>query len=110
MATPPGVQRAPPGRRPLGGHLAPDVSESNGSRDAQLTSFLKSRPAGVKVRVTLHHEPEDDVKVGTFTAAQFRAFGWAELGSPCISTDPTCAGRAAWPTSLGRAWRNLMTR
>jgi hypothetical protein len=30
-----------------------------------------------------------------------KAFGWAELGSPCLSTDPTCAGRAAWLAGLG---------
>lgn len=29
-----------------------------------------------------------------------KAFGWAELGSPCIWTDPTCAGRATWLASL----------
>jgi len=29
-----------------------------------------------------------------------KAFGWAELGSPCIATDPTCAGRAAWLAGL----------
>ncbi len=152
-----------------------------GSADARLTSFLKSKPAGVKVWVALKHEPEDQVRDGAFTAAQFRAatahvapvirnaggipttilmawtldphsgrnwhdyytpaidafgfdaynsgqhkkvpdykapqafvdpvlavaretgksFGWAELGSPCVSTDPSCAGRAAWLTSLG---------
>ncbi len=33
-----------------------------------------------------------------------KPFGWAELGSPCISTDRSCAGRAAWLTSLGQAF------
>jgi hypothetical protein len=32
-----------------------------------------------------------------------KAFGWAELGSTCLSTDPTCAGRAAWLSALGSA-------
>jgi len=152
-----------------------------GAEDAHLTSFLQSKPAGMKVWVALKHEPEDQVRDGVFTAAQFRAatahvapvirraggipttilmawtldphsgrnwhdyytpaidsfgfdaynsgqhkkvpdykapqafvdpvlavaretgksFGWAELGSPCVSTDPTCTGRAAWLTSLG---------
>jgi hypothetical protein len=152
-----------------------------GADDARLTSFLQSKPAGVKVWVALKHEPEDQVRDGVFTAAQFRAatahvapvirraggipttilmawtldphsgrnwhdfytpaidafgfdaynsgqhkkvpdykapqafvdpvlavaretgksFGWAELGSPCVSTDPTCVGRAAWLTALG---------
>ena len=156
-----------------------------GKYDDQLRAFLASRPAGVKVWVALHHEPEDDVERGAFTTAQFRAatahvapvvkaagaipttilmqytltrgsgrdwrdfyspavdvmawdgynsavkktvqgykapenflapvlavaketgkgFGWAELGSPCITTDPTCAGRAAWLAALSTAMR-----
>ena len=154
-----------------------------GTYDDRIRTFLASRPAGVKVWVALHHEPEDDVERGRFTTAQFRAatahvapvvraaggipttilmqytlgrssgrdwhdyytpavdvlawdgynsgvkasvqvyktpeafvapvlavaketgkgFGWAELGSPCIGTDRTCAGRAAWLTGLSAA-------
>ena len=33
-----------------------------------------------------------------------KAFGWAELGSPCIPSDPACLGRAAWLTGLGSAF------
>ena len=44
-----------------------------GAYDTRLKDFLASRPAGVKVWVALHHEPEDDIEEGRFTAAQFRA-------------------------------------
>jgi hypothetical protein len=154
-----------------------------GSLDARMSAFLRSKPGGVTVYVALHHEPEDDVAQGTFTAAQFVAatarlapvirsaggvpttilmaytaqpgsgrnwrdyytpavdvlawdayntaatakvpgyrdldsmvaavaavaretgkpFGWAELGSPCIASDPNCTGRAAWLTAVGGA-------
>jgi len=147
-----------------------------GTYDARIKAFLASRPAGVKVWVALHHEPEDDIARGAFTAAEFRAatahvapvirsaggipttilmqwslssgsgrdwhdyyspavdviawdgynssaalrtpgyksaadylapvlavaketgksFGWAELGSQCVTTDASCSGRAAW--------------
>ncbi len=156
-----------------------------GKHDDQIRAFLASRPAGMKVWVALHHEPEDDVERGSFTTAQFRAatahvapvikaaggipttilmqytlsegsgrdwhdyyspavdvlawdgyntgikaqvqtyktpdafvapvlavaketgkgFGWAELGSPCITTDPTCTGRGAWLAGLSAAMR-----
>lgn len=35
-----------------------------------------------------------------------KAIGWAELGSPCIPSDPACTGRAAWLTGLGSAVGN----
>ncbi len=35
-----------------------------------------------------------------------KAFGWAEFGSPCITTDPDCTGRAAWLASMGQAFRD----
>ena len=34
-----------------------------------------------------------------------KPFGVAELGSPCVRTDPGCTGRAAWLTDLGGALR-----
>lgn len=163
-----------------GGDMA---SVATGSLDASMSAFLRSKPADVTVYVALHHEPEDDVARGTFTAAQFVAatahlapvvraaggipttilmaytlqagsgrnwhdyytpavdvlawdayntsanakvpayrvpdtmvspvvavaqetgkpFGWAELGSPCISGDADCTGRGAWLTQVGGA-------
>lgn len=159
---------------------------AGGQYDAQITQFLTSRPAGVTVWVAFHHEPEDEIARGDFTAEQFRAatehlapviraaggipttilmqytlssesgrdwhdyyspatdvlawdaynsgqkrsvptykpaqafvdpvlavaketgkpFGWAEFGSPCITSDPGCTGRAAWLTTVGEAFRN----
>jgi len=160
---------------------------ASGAYDDRLRGFLASRPAGVKVWVALHHEPEDDVARGAFTAAQFRAatahlapvirqaggvpttilmqytlsrasgrdwhdyyspavdvlawdgyntaaadrspgyksaedyvrpvlavaaetgkaFGWAELGSPCIAGDSGCHGRAAWLASLEQSFSRV---
>ena len=35
-----------------------------------------------------------------------KPFAWAEFGSPCISTDPSCARRADWLHSVGQAFRD----
>lgn len=35
-----------------------------------------------------------------------KAFGWAELGAPCIVSDPTCEQRAPWLTQMGNAMSN----
>lgn len=161
------------------------ASAATGAFDERVTRFLESKPAGVKVWVVFHHEPEDDIARGEFTTADFVAatshlapvirsaggvpteilqsytlrpdsgrswkdyyspdvdvlgwdgynsarrgddpsykapkdfldpvlavaeetgkpFGFGEFGSPCISTDPSCTGRAAWITAMGKALR-----
>lgn len=48
------------------------VAAARGDDDAAVTAFLASRPAGTKVWVSYFHEPEDEVRKGTFTAQQFR--------------------------------------
>ena len=157
-----------------------------GAYDERMRAFLAGKPAGVNAWIVLHHEPEDDVARGHFTAAQFKAatahiapvirssggipttvlmawtlkeasgrdwrdfyspaidvlafdayntaqkkeiptykspekflasvlevkaatgkdFGFAEFGSPCIVSDPTCTQRAAWLTAVGTAMQD----
>jgi len=158
---------------------------ATGAFDARVTAFLASKPTGVKAWIVFHHEPEDDIARGEYTAADFVAatthlapviraaggipteilqsytlrtdsgrdwstyfspavdvlgwdgynsarrgenpsykapkdflnpvlavaretgkpFGFGEFGSPCISTDPGCSGRAGWITAMGKALR-----
>lgn len=161
------------------------ANAATGAFDARVTRFLESKPAGIKAWVVFHHEPEDDIERGEYTAEDFVAatahlapviraaggvpteilqsytlrpdagrdwktyyspavdvlgwdgynsarrgddpsykspqafldpvvavaketgkpFGFGEFGSPCISTDPSCSGRAAWITAMGKALR-----
>ncbi len=161
------------------------ANAATGAFDARITAFLASKPAGIKAWVVFHHEPEDDIARGEYTAADFVAatthlapviraaggipteilqsytlrpdsgrdwhtyyspavdvfgwdgynsarrgddpsykapkdfldpvlavaketgkpFGFGEFGSPCIRTDPSCSGRAAWITAMGKALR-----
>lgn len=82
-----------------------------GKHDEQIRSFLASRPAGVKVWVALHHEPEDDVERGSFTPAQFRA--------ATAHVAPVIRAAGGIPTTIlmqytltqgsGRNWRDYYT-
>ena len=49
------------------------TAAARGDYDQQVTSFLSSRPKGLKVWFGFYHEPEDQVEAGTFTAAQYVA-------------------------------------
>ena len=50
-----------------------------GSADADIRGLLGSHPAGVRVWLSLNHEPEDDMERGDFTSAQYKA-AWSQLG------------------------------
>ena len=82
-----------------------------GKHDEQIRAFLRSRPAGVKVWVALHHEPEDDVERGAFTPAQFRA-ATAHV-APVIKSaggiPTTILMQYTLGRSSGRDWRDYYT-
>lgn len=51
-----------------------DVQQAaDGAYDDVLRRFLAGKPSGITVWVAFWHEPEDDVKKGTFSAEQYRA-------------------------------------
>lgn len=49
------------------------AAAARGDYDKQVTSFLSSRPKGLKVWFGFYHEPEDQVEAGTFTASEYVA-------------------------------------
>lgn len=51
---------------------ADPVAVAAGQYDQQVTTFLRSRPAGITVWFGFWHEPEAQVAKGTFTAQQYR--------------------------------------
>ena len=77
--------------------LLPGRPGGNGRRRATTGSAPpRPRPAGVKAWVVLHHEPEDDVARGAFTAAQFKA-ATAHMA-------PVIRSAGGIPTTVLMAW------
>lgn len=63
--------------------------------------------SGHKRSVPTYKAPKDFVDPVLAVAKETgKPFGWAEFGSPCISSDPDCTGRAAWLSGVTGAFRD----
>jgi hypothetical protein len=113
----PGMPRPWPGRPDAGDRpvivsfKAPPAEVLAGTHDADLRAWFAGAPAGVDVYWAYFHEPEDDIKEGAFTAAEFRQ-AWQriagladEAANPSLRATLILMGWSVDPAS-GRNWRD----
>ena len=88
------------------------VNIANGAADADIKSLMRSRPAGVRVWLSLYHEPEDNLASGAFTVAQFKN-AWTHFGGVVRSLgDPGVSSvlilmRYTLNAGSGRDWHDF---
>lgn len=103
--------------KPTGYGSSPAVGLANiasGAADADIRSLLSSRPAGIRVWLSLFHEPENDFEEGDFTSAQYKA-AWRRVGQVVRSLDDPEARSAlilmryTLNAGSGRDWHDFYT-
>ncbi len=68
------------------------VNIINGSWDARLTTYVQSIPANFQVMLTYWHEPNSELNVGTFTAADY-VNAWYHISNLMVSLGVVADGR-----------------
>jgi hypothetical protein len=113
----PGLPAAWPGRAGASGgpvnvsFKATPRDVLSGALDARMAQWFASAPRDREVWWTYFHEPEDDIKRGSYTAADYRA-AWRRLaeladksGNPRLHATLVLMCWTMWPES-GRNWKD----